>query len=174
MPEVVLTYSRLRKIITLIFVCLLLAVFAVALNKYRLKARDVKRKADLVLIGKALNLYYSKHAFYPEKYTPDWRGWDTSIIYEPGPEKQNGFLDILKQESFIDQVPVDPISNALYHYRYAKFPPGSYGCERGFYILQVSNFEYLSGEDKDHGSGACPEINFVKLAPRGYTIQGFD
>ena len=58
-----------------------------------------------------------------------------------------------------------------YFYRYKKFDAGSFDCRRGFYILQVMNFE---GQTDDHGWGSCPGRNFVDEAPNGYTIQVFD
>ena len=136
------------------------------IGKYKVK--DTKRRADVKQVQTALAVYNQKFNQFPEVGDDDFRGWDTT--YEPLGQPYE-FLNILQENKIIDRVPRDPVNSDIYFYRYKKFPSGSFGCNRGFYILQVMNFE---GQTEDHGWGSCPGRNFVDEAPNGYTIQVFD
>jgi len=91
-----------------------------------------------------------------------------SISYNGGKAE---FIDKLKEEGLVDREIKDPINDVAYHYRYSKFRAGDYGCKNSFYILQIANFELSTG---NNGQGECPELNWTKQAPNGYTAQSFD
>ncbi|MFH1427123.1 MAG: hypothetical protein ABIG60_01165 [Patescibacteria group bacterium] len=162
-----LNFLRLRKITFLILIGCLIAIFISGFDTIVSKTRDVKRKADLKNLTKALNLYYDKYGFYPISDN-DWRDWD--LTYEFKGAELN-FLKILVEENFINKMVVDPLNTPNYYYRYQKYPAGSFGCEKAFYILQLSSFELPTA---DIGAGACPGMNWVEIAPNGYTFQAFD
>lgn len=121
----------------------------------------------MAVLIKALALYHDKYGRYPDSIN-DWQGWDLSIGYNGGRVE---FIDKLKDDGLADREIKDPINDSAYHYRYQKLRAGDYGCENSFYILQVANFELLT---KNNGRGECPELNWAKLAPNGYTAQDFD
>jgi len=160
-----LTSLKLRKITFIILAGCLAAIFFSSFNLIIAKSRDVKRRVDIKVLAKALDLYYDKYGYYPAS-DDDHRGWD--LTYEEGEIR---FLDILRQEGFIDKIVADPINNVTFLYRYQKYPAGSFGCDQSFYILQILNFELSTN---DTGRGICPEMDWGKDAPNGYTIQAFD
>lgn len=153
--------------VAILFVSCAIILFLSGFDIIKAKVRDIKRLADIKILTQALNLYYDKYGKYPDSGN-DWDGWDLSI----GRNGKNAeFINMLKEEGFIDKEAKDPVNNNAYHYSYQKFNIGDYGCERPFYILQVSGFELPS---KNKGRGECPSIDWTKFAPNGWTAQGFD
>jgi len=161
------TSARIQKLVGVILISCLMVLFLTGFDMIRSKIRDIKRRADINIIIKALDSYHDKYGSYPEAID-DWQGWDLSISHNGG---QIDFIDQLKKEAFVDREIKDPVNNFAYHYRYTKFRAGDYGCQNSFYILQVANFELAT---ENNGRGECPELNWKELAPNGYTAQGFD
>ncbi|MDD5291494.1 MAG: hypothetical protein PHZ04_05350 [Patescibacteria group bacterium] len=162
-----LTSLKLRKITFIVLVCCLAAIFFSSFNLIIAKAHDVKRRADIKVLAKALDLYHDKYGYYPES-DDDQRGWDLTYDSAAGEIR---FLNVLKEEGFIDKAVADPMNNATFLYRYQKYPAGSFGCSQSFYILQIINFELPTGNT---GRGLCPEMDWGEDAPNGYTVQAFD
>ncbi len=160
-------YLKLRKVSFLVVACCLAALFFSGFDVILSKTRDVKRRADINVLVQALDLYYGKFGHYPES-TDDWQGWDLTSGYR---ESEPGFLQILKTEGFLDKTVVDSVNNVDYYYRYRKYPAGSFGCDRPFYILQIVNFELPA---KNIGRGQCPDFDWTGTAANGYTVQRFD
>lgn len=168
MPELNnFNYKRLQKLTAIVFIGFLMILFLSGFDTIKAKARDVKRRADIKILTKALSLYHDKYGKYPDSIN-DWQDWDLSIGYNGG---KTEFIAILRGENMIDREIKDPINDPVYHYRYQKFKAGDYGCQNSFYILQITNFELLT---ENNGRAECPEFNWVKLAPNGYTAQDFD
>lgn len=167
MEEVKLTNLRVQRLVAIVFFICLTIVFFISFNTIKAKAKDIKRRADISILVKALDLYHDKYGNYPTS-VDDWRGWD--LTYEFNGREQN-FLQLLKEQSFINKMIVDPINNATYHYRYQKFATSEAGCKEAFYILQITNFELPT---TNNGRGQCPDFNWGELTPNGYTVQGFD
>lgn len=161
------TYKRLQKLTAAVFIGFLAVLFLSGFDMIKAKARDIKRRADIAILIKALALYHDKYGRYPDSIN-DWQGWDLSISYNGG---QAGFLNKLTEDGLTDREIKDPVNDAAYHYRYQKFQAGDYGCKNSFYVLQAANFELSA---KNNGRAECPELNWVKLAPNGYTAQDFD
>jgi len=158
-----LGFAKLNQIFFLVLIFCLVAVFISSFDTIFSKSRDIKRRAGIKTIIKALDLYHDEYGFYPES-TDDWRGWDLTYDYK---NSGSGFLEILRKEGFINKRISDPINDSNYYYRYQKYPAGSFGCEKPFYILQVVNFELLT--DKN-GQGICNEMDWAKEVPSGYTV----
>lgn len=159
--------SKLQKSFAVLIVACVAIIFFAGFDNVRAKAHDTKRKSDAQDIARALELYIDKHGEYPDVEDDDYGGWDTTI--EPtgnAPE----FLNILVQENMLSEVPVDPVNNEVYFYRYQKFPLGAFGCTRPFVVLQIFNFEALN---TDHGTASCPERDFTLEVPNGFSIQKF-
>ena len=164
MPEIGnITSRRLRRLVAIIFIGCFMVLFLTGFDTIKSKARDIKRRADIKNLVKALDLYHDKYGKYPDSKN-EWQGWDLSIGYNGG---QPDFLSELRAEKLIDREAADPVNEVAYHYRYQKLQPGDYGCAIAYYILQVINFELST---KDNGRGECPELNWAELAPNGYTI----
>ncbi len=159
---------RLQKVFVAVVIVFLMVLSTASFDVIQAKVRDQKRKADLQQISLALQLYFDNYQKFPPVEDNDWSGWDLSFEFDGS--KQT-FLSKLSQTGYIDRVPVDPLNNSSYLYRYNYYPAGSFGCSKAFFILQALNFE---GSEKKHGSGFCPEYNFVDMAFNGYTIQIFE
>lgn len=168
MPELNnFTYERLQKLVAVVFIGCLMVLFLSGFDTIKAKARDVKRRADIKVLTKALDLYHDKYGKYPDSID-DWQGWDLSISYNGG---RTEFISKLKEQNLVDREIKDPINDVAYHYRYQKFPAGAYGCQNSFYILQIVNFELPT---ENNGRGECPGLNWGALAPNGYTVQDID
>ena len=159
---------HLQKALNSIVVLSLVVLSFSSIDVVRGRVKDSKRLADIRQIKAALDMYSYRHNAFPNVTDNDINGWDTSFEFDGA---GGNFLNILVEENFIDQIPFDPVNSNNFYYRYKKFPAGSFGCARPFYILQAVNFE---GDRNDHGWGSCPEKDFVSELPNGYTIQVFD
>ncbi len=158
---------KLQRIFNLTLVLFLIVLVVVSLDVVRTKVKDTKRRADIKQLQTALEMYQARFNKYPDVRDKDIAEWDSS--FEPAGQPQQ-FLSLLEAKKVVDRVPRDPVNNKIYFYRYSKYPAGSYGCSKPFYILQIMNFE---GVTDNHGSGQCPERNFAAEAPNGYTVQVF-
>ncbi|MFA5360076.1 MAG: hypothetical protein WC349_03935 [Patescibacteria group bacterium] len=168
MPDIGISSGyRIEKLVAVVFIGCLTIMFLSSFDIIKSKIRDVKRRADIKILTKALDLYHDKYGKYPDSVN-DWQGWDLSISYNGSNVE---FINQLKEEGLIDKTTKDPINDATYHYRYKKFKAGDYGCENAFYILQVNNFGL---QNKNNGKGSCPDFDWVESAPNGYTMQEFD
>lgn len=156
--------NKLRKSFAIIISSCILIIFFVGFNDIRAKVRDIKRKADINEIVKALDVYYDRYGHYPVA-EDDWQSWDMTI--SPSGEMSN-FLQLLYDENILVRQIRDPLNTNNYFYRYKKFSFGSYDCLSEYYILQIINFETLQ---EDHGKGSCPKHNFVQEIPNGFTIM---
>ena len=162
-----ITSSRVQKLVALVFIGCIIIFFLAGFDTIKSKIRDIKRRADIKILVKALDLYHDKYGKYPDS-ADDWQGWDLSLSYNGG---EIGFLDKIKAEGLIDRVVKDPTNDLYYHYRYQKYDAGEYGCDNSFYILQVVNLELAS---HNNGVAKCSDFNWVESAPNGFTVQGFD
>ena len=168
MPELNnFTSAKIQKLAAVVFISCLIVLFLSGFDTIKAKVRDIKRRADINILVKALDLYHDKYGKYPDSIN-DWQGWDIGIVYNHG---DSGFLSKLKSAGLIDRIVKDPINNVSYYYRYQKYSAGDYGCANPFYILQAVSFEL---PNNNNGKGQCPEFNWVESSPNGYTAQDFD
>ncbi len=135
------------------------------------RIRDIRRIADINAIQSALEIYYDTFDTYPYVASADVDedGWDYSFEPEGG---LADFMRNVRDAGFLESSPLDPSNDGYYYYRYQMFPDGSYGCDGGFYILQVMEFEDLN-EDNPTGTGYCPDRDFKLEVPYGLTWQRF-
>ena len=159
-------YLNLGKITLFVFICCSIIIGIVGFDIFTAKARDIKRRVDMGALVEALDLYHLKYGRYPEA-VDEWRGWDVS--YAVG--GKGDFLKILKDDGFLKKSANDPVNDTFNHYRYQRHERGGFGCERPFYILQVTAFETADG---NRGRGECPDFNWAAELPNGYTIQRFE
>jgi len=106
-------FTLIELLVVIAIIGLLVAIVLVAVNSARIKARDVRRKADLAQFYTALMLYYDDHGYLP---SPDSYGengvgaWD----YSTQDPNNNGkyFLEFLEPQ-YIAKVGLDPINNGV-------------------------------------------------------------
>ncbi len=130
------------------------------------RIRDLQRQTDARYVRNVVDMYLLNYDFLPENET----GYDWDYSYNIKTNQVSILFNNLREKKIISPI-FDPMNNSKYHYKYHKFKAGEYGCDRAFAIFQVSSFE---GKIANHGSGSCPEKDFVKDAPNGYTIQWFE
>ncbi|HNV97271.1 MAG TPA: hypothetical protein PKL13_03055 [bacterium] len=154
-------------IFVLVFMILCATVMVgIYMNNRWKRMRDIRRRGDLQQIIKVIDMYaLENNGNLPENETN--YEWDSSF----DPKSSNQILfKTLKEKKLLSTV-FDPVNNKDYQYRYHKFQKGEYGCDRSFAIFQVTSFEDSS---ENIGSGSCPERDFTKEAPNGFTIQWFE
>ncbi|OIO46509.1 MAG: hypothetical protein AUJ28_02410 [Parcubacteria group bacterium CG1_02_37_51] len=153
------------KILIVGFMIMAVIFGAIYMNKRWSKIRDIRRQGDAQAIVKALNYYYSQYGYYPDATDDDEGGWDYSNDTEQGGAN---FMDTLVKAGYLVAVPFDPKNDDIYYYRYKKFASDEYDCAKPFYVFQVARFET---EDLQIGYGSCPNIDWTKIAPNGYTAM---
>lgn len=142
-------FTLIELLVVIAVIGLLASVILVSLNGVRLKARDVKRRADLAQISKALELHYNdNNDRYPASggATSPNSGWSNS-----NDTSWNALTTALAP--YISKLPHDPKESAsgypgdganVYSYAYWSDPGGSYGCDRQEYLI-TANLENAGG-----------------------------
>jgi len=144
-------------------------IFSVAYMGQRWsKIRDIRRQGDAQAIIKALDYYYSQYGVYPDITDDDGDGWDRSNDTKEGGAN---FLEPLVVAGYLTAIPFDPRNDQLYYYQYKKFEAGEYACEKPFYVFQVVRFET---DEIKHGYGSCPNLDWTKIAPQGFTAMALE
>jgi len=155
----------LSRIIVVVLMCGALIFAIIYLNSRWADIRDIRRRADAQSIIKALDFYSIQTGYYPKNSENDGDGWDKSN------DLARSFLHPLSEFGLISSLIFDPKNNETYYYRYQKFAAGVFGCSRAFAVFQITDFE---NNISDLGYGSCPEFNWIKLAPNGFTWFGVD
>lgn len=99
-------FTLIEILIVIAIMGFLSSIVLVGLSGFRERGRDAKRIADLTEVRNGLELYYASYGSYPNATT--WNELATSL-------RQVG----------VNQLPVDPINNAQYQYRYGPRQGGS-------------------------------------------------
>lgn len=158
--------SILTVVILVSIILCVTVIIGIYMNDRWKKMRNIRRNADLQQVIKAIDMYtLENNGNLPANETN--YEWDSS--FDPANSNQTLFKT-LREKKLLSTV-FDPVNNKDYQYRYHKFQKGEYGCDRAFAIFQVTSFE---GSSANIGSGSCPERDFTKEAPNGYTIQWFE
>jgi len=155
----------LGRIMLVVLICVALIFAVLYLNSRWAKIRDIRRQADAQSIIKALDFYNIQIGYYPKNDENDGDGWDKSN------DLARSFLNPLSDLGLISSLIFDPKNDETHYYRYQKFSAGVFGCRKPFAVFQVTNFET---DIPNLGQGTCPEFNWVKLAPHGFTWFGLD
>lgn len=129
-------FTLIELLVVIAIIGLLATLAVVAFGATRQRARDAKRKADIVNIQKALDLYYADNGAYPSSAsaTP-YPSWSNSAY----PASWSVLETKLKP--YIGKLPVDPLNvigkyddTPLGIFNYEYLSEGN-GCPYKFYIL---------------------------------------
>jgi len=193
-------FTLIELLIVIAIIGILAAIIIVNLSAARTKSRDAKRKSDINNIKTALDLYFDANESYPTVDSYDVKPdgtYNTSWDRSDNNDGTSSFMSFLTQapQNYMSSVPVDPINNSTYYYRYHRYGAGSNGCTNPFYILQIKAFESDQYRNApDHGAGSCPGdathdsrdwVTGIFVRPdgsswtgdpnlQGYTIQVFE
>lgn len=99
-------FTLIELLVVISIIGLLATLAMVSLKNAREKARDVKRKADLVQIRKALELYFDANGVYP----PSPCGYDCNDYYYSYNSSWNTFKTYLAPYL---KVPIDPLNESV-------------------------------------------------------------
>ena len=146
--------SRLLRGFTIVELVIVISVMAVlatisimAYTGIQERARDGKRVSDMGALQKALEVYKSQNG--DQFPAIQYGGWNESSI-----APINAFLKPLRDTGVLAEIPLDPINDATYRYKYYRYGAGNYGCDaaRGhFYVLVVTKGENSQVSDSSPG-----------------------
>jgi len=122
-------FTLIELLFVIAIIGLLGSIIFSSLNGARIKARDVKRIADLRQLKLAILLYIDKFDTYP----PDTCAGDTSysgggancLPSSTGDWHANSGLRVLVTNGFLPSLPKDPVNNSNYNYFYEPTNSGS-------------------------------------------------
>lgn len=154
-------FTLIELLIVIAIISLLSSVVLASLSTAKKKARDVRRQSDLVQISKALEIYYDLKGPVVETQI-----YDTSIgggadlsspIYDWLP---NSDLRQLVSSGVLKSLPLDPINNSTYYYRFEPYNANENVCGKSplgtsgmAVMLCINQYETKAG-------GECSTICF--------------
>lgn len=163
-------FTIVELLIVIVIIAILAAIIIVAYNGIQNRSYDSRRLSDVQDIQKAIEAYKVTNGVYPPvtAANQDPQGYESSYV-------TGSFLNSIKTSGLSGSMPVDPINNSTYSYRYYLYNAGQYGCDptRGnYYILEIVAFQSKSGQG--YGPGfSCSGRNWATQdaawATGGYT-----
>jgi general secretion pathway protein G len=143
-------FTLIELLVVIAIIGLLSSMSVYAINVARMKARDARRMADIRQIQTALDFYHDDNSEWPEENSSNG-SWEHSF------EDGGDFIDFLKDNGYMNEVPVDPFntSSSGCYYSYYVYGAGSYGCSSSngqFYVLgmrcmETANENYTALDD---------------------------
>ncbi|MEM7307215.1 MAG: prepilin-type N-terminal cleavage/methylation domain-containing protein [Planctomycetota bacterium] len=143
-------FTLIELIVVVAILAILAGVLVPRVSNHMASARDARRLADVKTVRNAVEQYYMDKGAYPAaNQNASYGGWDVS--------QDGDFVQVLRDEGYLDDQAVDPINDETFHYRYYVYNAGSYGCNGNtdFYVLGVRNFESDEFADKNQGFFQC-------------------
>lgn len=153
-------FTLIELLVVISIIGLLSSIVLTSLESARLKARDSKRKSDIIQIARALKLYYDDFGNYtqPENMCDDTSyggGTCSNPVYNGDWPVQSDLRDLVTQ-GYLPTLPVDPVNSNFYNYRYEPSNPGqcrtgNAGC--GYTLctrLEVDNSNFCQNDTELH------------------------
>jgi prepilin-type N-terminal cleavage/methylation domain-containing protein len=115
-------FTLIELLVVIAIIGILSSVILASLNSARAKARDAKRKEDVIQLRTALAGYYADNGSYPLPYPSIWGGVTTaSCGTNAGTKGATAYIQGLVP-TYISELPTDPgttASSTCYGYLYA-------------------------------------------------------
>lgn len=156
-------FTIVELLVVIVIIAILAAISIVAYSGIQGRARDNLRISALASIEKALELYKTTEGAYPPSSGTPSTGWGTctaSASYSHSFATDGTWMKPLIDAKTISKVPVDPVNDCTYYFRYIRIGPGSYGCPT------TTNTYVLFSINND---GAAIPGNAIISAPAGCT-----
>jgi len=126
-------FTLIELLIVVGIIAVLSSVVVAGTSAARAQARDNQRKADLATYQSALQLYFNAHKSYP------LNSQDCNV---PGNCLANQVLASLKNEGYLDSLPVDPRNTDQFQYRYSN-NSATNGNEYKLYVALEKDVEAM-------------------------------
>jgi prepilin-type N-terminal cleavage/methylation domain-containing protein len=132
-------FTLIELLIAVAIIGVLATVVLASLGSAREATRDARRLSDVRQIQTALEMHIIDNNRYPgTNHSGSSSSWENSI------QDNADFIDALADDGYMSIVPVDPINVGDHHYRYYRYPAGSFGCpvsNGAFYVLGIHDME---------------------------------
>ncbi|HED66321.1 MAG TPA: prepilin-type N-terminal cleavage/methylation domain-containing protein [Planctomycetes bacterium] len=148
-------FSLIELVVVISLLAILSGVIVPRVSNHVQMSRDARRLADIQRVRNAIEQYHMDKGEYPTPNpSPAFGGWDVS--------NDGGFIDVLTEEGYLEEMPEDPLNTPTYHYRYFVYEPGTYACEgKGeYYVLGIRNFESPEFAREHRGFFRCADRNW--------------
>ncbi len=146
-------FTLIELLVVISIIGLLSSVAIASLSTARMKARDMRRLADMRTVQTALEFYLDKYGVFPNSDGAGVGTFDT-----PG----NGtFIEPLVTEGFLKSEMRDPVKNDFNgNYLYYRYTVGwgTNNCDNsrgGYYVLMVADMETSTGKHQASEGFAC-------------------
>ena len=166
-------FTLIELLIVIIIIGILATISVVSYNGLKGRSEDARRISDMQSIEEGLAQYKMKNGKYPDAMpTAGTTGADQSWGWELS--TSGTFLSALVVDKDLDRVPLDPINDSTYHYRYFKYPAGSYGCDAtlgDFYVIEIAKTTTVVTNPgfKCSGRDWSTETSYVSYVYGAYT-----
>lgn len=146
-------FTLIELLVVIAIIGLLASIVLASLSTARTKARDAKRLSDMHQMEVALELYYNSFGRYPDSDNAGCGGWDSS---------GNGtFITPLVSNIFLPTHLLDPtINDSCGNYAYYRYPAGSSGCTKAYYVVGVRDMETSANPYPTSPGWSCPSRNW--------------
>ena len=174
-------FTIVELIVVIVVIAILAAITLVGYSMVQKRANDTRRINDITTLQKAIEIYASENGSFPKQSSgPSTSSWATSNNYP------NDFVDGLTGSSAgmsaLPELPLDPINNTQYYYRYHVYTSAT-GCDTNrspFYVLQIVRMESGYGPSTD-ASNKSPDSPGWNCGPgnrnweteAAYTVGGY-
>ncbi len=162
-------FTIVELLIVIVVIGILAAIIVVSYNGTQNRANDSRRLSDMKSIQQSLETYKTLNGSYPAvtgaNQDPTW--YETSYI-------TGSFLNPLTSSGTVNKVPVDPINNSTYFYRYYLYSAGENGCSlsRGaYYVLSIVRLQSKIGTG--HGPGFSCSLRNWATEDAAWVTGGF-
>ena len=156
-------FTIVELLIVIVVIAILAAISIVGYNGIQARARDNIRISALASIEKAVELYKITEGAYPPSSGTPSTGWGSctgASAYSHSYATDGTWMKPLIDAKTISKVPVDPVNDCTYYFRYIRVGPGAYGCPT------TTNTYVLFSINND---GAAIPNNAITSAPTGCT-----
>lgn len=115
-------FTLIELLVVVAIIGILSSVILASLNNARARARDAKRKEDVLQLRTALAGYFADNGSYPAAYPSNWGGVTTASCGTNASTKGAGAYIQGLTPTYISELPTDPgttASSACYGYLYS-------------------------------------------------------
>lgn len=157
-------FTLIELLVVISIISLIASMSVYAINLARAKARDARRKSDLLIIAKALELYYDDYSHYPVSNNCGGAR-DASFILQPETNLKglwvyhtthtsDRIVSTLKTREYIGSYITDPLdpNYSFHYYRY-------YTNESGENFVLMTTLENPSDADLDTQTYELPLVS---------------